>query len=72
MLAAVAIFLPYELPHLYLIEATVWNQPNTLFVSHDYGEGKISKPEWGLNLSQKNMPSLAAYSFERTATQLRV
>jgi hypothetical protein len=54
-----------------LIEATIWKTPNTLFVSRDYGEGKASKPEWGLNLSQKHMLLLAAYAFDKTIERLK-
>jgi len=47
---------------LFLIPSTVWAQPTDLFVSRDY-EGLKSKPEWGLNLSQKNLPLLEPYRF---------
>ena len=43
-------------PDLFLIPSRVWETPNGLFVSRDYGqEGQTSEPEWGLNLSRKNM-----------------
>lgn len=69
LLAAVVIFVQEEPPQLYLIPSTAWSQPNALLVSHDY-EGKKSKPEWGLNLSQKNMPLLAEYTFDQTVQRL--
>jgi hypothetical protein len=31
--------------------------------SHDY-EGKKSKPEWGLNLSKRNLPLLSHFAFD--------
>ena len=57
-------------PELYLIPSRVWESPNSLFVSHDYGEGLKSKPEWGLNLSDKNLPLLKPFRFETTVTKL--
>jgi hypothetical protein len=69
MLAAVVLFFDRKPPDHYLIPATVWKSPNELFVSRDY-EGKASKPEWGLNLSQKNMPLLEPYRFDTTVKQL--
>lgn len=63
LLAAVVLFIASEAPQLYLIPSTAWCEPNALFVSRDY-EGKKSKPEWGLNLSRKNLPLLARFSFD--------
>jgi hypothetical protein len=51
-------------PDLYLIPSVVWKQGNAIFVSRDY-EGLKSKPEWGLNISKKNMPLLEPYRFEK-------
>ncbi|HDL01795.1 MAG TPA: DUF4365 domain-containing protein [candidate division Zixibacteria bacterium] len=51
-------------PKLYLIPSEVWNAPNKIFVSRDY-EGKKSNPEWGLNLSHKNLPELEKYEFNK-------
>lgn len=51
-------------PDLYLIPSFVWKEDNAIFVSRNY-EGLKSKPEWGLNISKKNMPLLEKYSFEK-------
>jgi len=51
-------------PSLYLIPATAWKKPNSLLVSRDY-IGKKSKPEWGLNISKKNMSLLEEYTFDK-------
>ena len=51
-------------PDLYLIPSIVWKHGNAIFVSRDY-EGLKSKPEWGLNISIKNMPLLEPYRFEK-------
>jgi hypothetical protein len=56
-------------PKIYLIPSSVWSKPNNLFVSRDY-EGKKSKPEWGLNLSKKNLPLLTQFEFEKVVQGL--
>lgn len=54
-------------PELFLIPSTVWLVPNSTFVDRNYdGEGMTSKPEWGVNVSRKNMPELSRYAFEST------
>ena len=63
LLAALVFFLPGQAPDLYLIPSTEWRRPNALLVSRDY-EGLKSKPEWGLNLSRKNLPLLAQFEFD--------
>ncbi|WP_018127936.1 hypothetical protein [Balneola vulgaris] len=57
-------------PKLYLIPSNVWKSPNSLFKNRDY-KGKKSKPEWGLNLSLKNMVYLEEYLFENTVFTLK-
>lgn len=52
-------------PVLYLIPATAWTETNALFVSRNY-EGLKSRPEWGLNVSQKNLPLLEHHRFDVT------
>ena len=52
-----------RLPDVYLIPATAWQSPNKLLCDKDY-DGLKSKPEYGLNLSEKNMPLLEPYKFE--------
>ncbi|PMR71718.1 hypothetical protein [Halomonas heilongjiangensis] len=56
-------------PQLFLIPSTVWMSPNSMFVERNY-EGLKSKPEWGLNISYKNMPSLESYRFESSVERL--
>jgi len=59
------LFTDGQLPACYLIPAQAWNHPDELLVSRDYGEaGQTSKPEWGINLSQKNLLKLADYRAE--------
>ncbi len=69
LLAAVVLFSEGKAPRAYLIPSTAWAEPNAFLVSRDY-EGKKSKPEWGLCLSQKNMPLLRAYEFHKIAPKL--
>ncbi len=69
LLAAVVLFQRYELPQLYLIPSIAWQQPDALLVSRDY-EGKKSKPEWGFNLSQRNLPLLERFAFDRIVQTL--
>ena len=71
MCLALAILHEGEEPTLYLIPSEAWHSPNALLVSRDY-EGKQSKPEWGLNLSAKNMSLLDKYSFDRMVDKLKV
>lgn len=52
-------------PALYLIPATAWKETNALFVSRDY-KGLKSRPEWGLNVSKKNLPWLEHHRFDVT------
>ena len=63
MLGALVIFFEGKEPDLYLIASIAWREPNDLLVSRDY-EGKKSKPDWGLNLSQRNLHLLKPYRFD--------
>lgn len=50
-------------PAIYVIPASAWTRPSTtkLFVYHSY-EGKKSAPEYGVNVSEKNMAELDQYN----------
>lgn len=60
-------------PELYLIPSLAWQackeRKSNTFVDRDY-EGLKSKPEWGMNVSRKNMDELAQYSFTKTIEKL--
>ena len=45
---------------VYVIPTTVWAAPDGVFVSRDY-VGLGSPPEWGINLSTRNLPALSPY-----------
>jgi hypothetical protein len=52
-------------PDIFLIPATAWQDLNDLFRFRAYdGADYKSEPEYGLNLSQKNMYLLEPYIFE--------
>lgn len=53
------------LPDLFLIPSVVWKTPNKVFVSRDY-EGLKSKPEWGINISERNIQKLEPFRFDLT------
>jgi hypothetical protein len=65
------IFKDGRLPDGYLIPSAVWQSPNELLCDKDYG-GLKSKPEYGLNLSKKNMPILESYRLENMIQELGV
>jgi hypothetical protein len=50
-----------------LIPSLEWQNPTALLRDRNYGEGLNSSPEWGMNISEKNMRLLESYSFEKTA-----
>jgi len=66
LLSAVVVFLPAQMPEIFLIPSLAWQNPNALFVSRDYElPTQKSDPEWGLNLSRRNYELLTEYRFER-------
>lgn len=60
---ALGLLVDGQSPDLYLIPSLVWKESNQVFVNRDY-EGLTSKPEWGLNVSNKNKSVLEKYRFE--------
>ncbi len=59
---ALVVFLNKSTPEIFLIPSIVWLSSNDekerkIFVSRDYIKKK-SKPEWGINLSKKNLEYL--------------
>jgi hypothetical protein len=60
------IFKDDHLPKIFLIPACAWKKENDLLRNRPYGnEGQTSKPEWGINISNKNMHLLGEYLFEK-------
>ena len=60
---ALLLFKDEKLPNVYLIPAMAWKTPSSLLCDKDY-EGLKSKPEYGLNLSKKNLPLLREFAIE--------
>lgn len=58
-------------PVTYMIPATAWNKPNQLFVSRDYIGSTKSFPDWGLNLSKKNLVLLSDYELDEVVSSLK-
>ena len=62
---AVGLLFDGKEPEAYLVPSTLWLEPNKVFVSNDYGApGQKSKPEWGINVSRKNIEALKPYALE--------
>jgi len=64
------IFSNNKMPEMFLIPAKTWKTPNELFVSREYKPEQKSKPEYGINLSKKNMDKLSEYIFENKIQEL--
>lgn len=56
-------------PKLFLIPLPEWLGASPILANRDY-DGKKSKPEWGINLSKKNIDLLKTYSFEEVIKTL--
>lgn len=56
-----------KLPDIFLIPSQVWEAPNEVFVDRNYDKpGQTSKPEYGINISQRNFGILEIFKFEKT------
>ena len=54
------------MPTVYLIPSTVWKNPTSLFVDRKYDKpDQKSEPEWGINMSAKNMEELSKYEISK-------
>lgn len=56
-------------PRLFLIPSKTWMDPNDVFVNRSY-EGLKSKPEWGINISRKNMHILEQFAYDTMVKQI--
>ena len=55
-------FIDGQLPDVFVIPATAWNNPNAVLVDRKYDKpGQKSEPEWGINISKKNYNLLDEY-----------
>lgn len=69
LLLSLTLFEDGRAPDQYLIPASRWADPDGLFVDRDY-EGRVSKPEYGLNLSRTRLPQLESFRFEHAAVDI--
>lgn len=69
LMLVLALFEDNKMPDVYLIPAIQWKNPNNLLKDKDY-EGLKSDPEWGVNLSQKNLELLSKYKIETMIEKL--
>jgi len=61
---AVLLFEQLIMPHIYLIPATRWQVIDNVFVERDYDKpGQTSKPEYGINVSNRNLEVLEQFRF---------
>ncbi|MNP27537.1 hypothetical protein D3C76_1204540 [compost metagenome] len=64
---ALLIFKEGEMPNFFLIPARAWEIPNQLFVDRNYDKpGQTSKPEYGINISNKNFNILQIFDFNES------
>ena len=59
-----------KLPEVYLIPATAWKTPDELLCDKNY-DGLKSKPEYGLNLSQKNRSILGKFKIKEILNEVK-
>jgi hypothetical protein len=62
LLVALALFENGREPDLFLIPASRWLTPDSVFVDRQY-EGLKSPPEYGINVSSRNAQALAEFRF---------
>ena len=54
-----------KLPDVFIIPASAWEKPNSVFVDRPYDKpGQKSAPEWGIQMSKKNYHLLDPYRSE--------
>ncbi|MCR2805405.1 DUF4365 domain-containing protein [Paenibacillus soyae] len=64
---ALLIFKEGTMPDFFLIPSEAWKAPNEVFVDRNYDKpGQTSKPEYGVNISQKNYDILEIFKFEES------
>jgi hypothetical protein len=65
-------FVDERQPDMYLIPSEAWLEtPSRLgFSSRDYGPGRKSEPEWGLDVTAKTLSALEEFRFDRAVQRL--
>jgi len=57
------------LPKVFMIPSKAWKNPNDLLCDKNY-EGLKSKPEYGINISKKNMSLLVKYKIDKMMNEI--
>ena len=68
-LALALLFREGEPPALYLVPSTAWHACDGVFVGRDY-DGRTSPPEWGINVSTRNLRALGVHAFDAAVARL--
>ncbi|TNJ62635.1 DUF4365 domain-containing protein [Paenibacillus hemerocallicola] len=64
---ALLIFKEGQMPDFLLLPSEAWKVPNEVFVDRNYNKpGQTSKPEYGINISNKNYDILEIFKFEES------
>jgi hypothetical protein len=64
---ALLIFKEGQMPDFLLLPSEAWKVPNEVFVDRNYDKpGQTSKPEYGINISNKNYDILEIFKFEES------
>ena len=64
---ALLIFKEGRMPDFFLIPSEAWRVPNEVFVDRVYDKpGQKSKPEYGINISNRNYDILEIFKFEES------
>ncbi|MEF3309583.1 DUF4365 domain-containing protein [Paenibacillus sp. GYB004] len=64
---ALLIFKEGQMPDFFLLPSEAWKVPNEVFVDRNYDKpGQTSKPEYGINISNKNYEILEIFKFEES------
>jgi len=69
---ALALFEEGRYPDLYLVPSMSWRFADGVFCSRDYQKpGQTSDPEWGINVSKKNLRRLQEFRFDCRVDDLK-
>lgn len=65
LVLALVVYKKHNAPELFLIPSTEWLTPTELLKNREYQSTQKSKPEWGINVSEKNLRLLQEYKIEK-------
>jgi hypothetical protein len=70
LILALVLFNNNQSPKVYLIPSTAWLTPDELLKNKNYKPEQKSKPEWGINLSSKNILLLDKYRIDKQLKEI--